>query len=145
MTTIDCTSCEWYEELIENGLVMKCNEPKTKGNYAEVLPCPAYKLKEPEMSLTREQLKKYWKEIEAFKDGSDIQVQKRIECEWVDCSKPGWYMMNNYRVKPKEWFGVVDTRDNLVSRILYDKTGIINIVLCADQRIVKLIIQELEE
>ena len=50
---------------------------------------------------TREGLNKHWKEVEAFKNGSDLEILGlHPNEEWVDCGVPSFSVARTYRVKP---------------------------------------------
>lgn len=55
--------------------------------------------------MTREQLNKHWKEIEAFKNGAEIEARYGAG-EWALEEIPDWFGDFEYRVKPKarEWW-----------------------------------------
>ena len=50
--------------------------------------------------MEREQLKKHWDVIEAFKNGAVIQF-KDLDEKWKTISDPDFLKHNQYRVKPK--------------------------------------------
>lgn len=52
--------------------------------------------------MTREDLKKHWKLIEAFKKGDEIQTYSITENKWCDVKSPLFIYYHNYRVKPQE-------------------------------------------
>jgi len=51
------------------------------------------------VSLTREQLKKYWKEVEAFKSGSVIEWFDGHLGIWKVTENPSWSVKTIYRVR----------------------------------------------
>jgi len=51
------------------------------------------------MSLTREQLKKHWEVIEAFKEGGTVQKLDTVE-GWYTVATPRWHVDGEYRIKP---------------------------------------------
>jgi len=54
------------------------------------------------MNIAREELKKHWKEIKAFKNGEQIQTTTAdAQTGWVDTEHPRWILHYNYRVKPE--------------------------------------------
>jgi hypothetical protein len=50
--------------------------------------------------MTREQLNKWWKEIEAFKVGKVIQFLN-IDREWYDDPIPSFSLTHEFRIKPE--------------------------------------------
>ncbi len=63
--------------------------------------------------MTREQLNKHWKEIEAFKNGAEIECRRLdwLDDTWGVVGVPEWSEYCEYRVKPKarEWWCIVDS------------------------------------
>lgn len=53
------------------------------------------------MRLDKEILKKWWKEIEAWKDGKQIQYIDADTPAWTDIDKPSFLEWAKYRVKPE--------------------------------------------
>jgi len=53
------------------------------------------------MKLNREQLKMHWKEVEAWKDGKQIQYRIDEEDYWEDVDDPSFCTQYDYRVKPE--------------------------------------------
>lgn len=51
------------------------------------------------MSITRKQLNKHWKVIEAFKNGANIECKSHINDAWDVISDPMWSIDYEYRVK----------------------------------------------
>lgn len=53
--------------------------------------------------MDKEQLKKHWKVITAFKDGEEIQLQDTETLGWIDVGHLPLFSLNReYRIKPKE-------------------------------------------
>lgn len=52
--------------------------------------------------MTRDEARQLIPIMQAYVDGSSIQVRSRIGTLWVDVSAPEFRSFNEYRVKPKE-------------------------------------------
>ena len=64
--------------------------------------------------MTRGQLNKHWREIEAFKNGAEIEARYGAS-EWALDESPDWFGDFEYRVKPKarEWWITMDHAGNI--------------------------------
>jgi len=51
--------------------------------------------------MTREQLQKHWKIIEAFKDGKEIEFKDEIDSRWHKAGEPLFRINREYRVIPE--------------------------------------------
>ncbi len=51
--------------------------------------------------MTREQVIKWWKEIEAFKNGKEIQYRNKQNDKWNDAETPTFSFNTEYRIKPE--------------------------------------------
>lgn len=50
--------------------------------------------------MTRENLKKKWKLIEAFKSGADIEYYSISRERWISTDEPAFVLGTDYRIKP---------------------------------------------
>lgn len=77
------------------------------------------------MNLVKEDLKKWWKEIEAWVDGKKIQYRIHDESDWQDIDNPGFFTDTEYRVKPESEFVPFDYSDAefLIGKTVKAKDG----------------------
>jgi hypothetical protein len=60
--------------------------------------------------MTREEAKKWGKEIQAFAEGKTIQIHSHGP-SWLDISDPSWNMDSEYRIKPESKREPFDSSD----------------------------------
>lgn len=69
--------------------------------------------------MDREQLKKHWEVIQAFKEGKSIQYST-IKGSWNDTNSPNFDISTNYRIKPSPEYVPFDFNDaeKLIGKII---------------------------
>lgn len=74
--------------------------------------------------MKREQLQKWWKEIEAFKEGKKIQSLNDYGY-WIDITDPLFLSEHKYRVKPESKYVPFEEEDlfDLVGRIVIHRSN----------------------
>lgn len=66
--------------------------------------------------MTRQELEKWWKEIEAFKNGKQIQyrLDEDDDTEWRDINEPAFFIETEYRIKPEFEYVPFDFSDGQI-------------------------------
>lgn len=64
------------------------------------------------MNITKEQLQKHWKTIEAWKNGAEIEFLSPIcDKKWHKCGEPDWLEHYEYRIKTQPEYVPFDFSD----------------------------------
>ncbi|MEN6296987.1 MAG: hypothetical protein ABFC92_03450 [Rectinema sp.] len=71
--------------------------------------------------MTREEAKKWGKEIQALAEGKTIQIHSHGP-SWLDISDPSWNMDSEYRIKPESKLEPFDSSDTLLTLIVVRKS-----------------------
>lgn len=80
--------------------------------------------------MTREEAKKWGKEIQAFINGATIQFQYKNGL-WDDTEHPQWDVYTEYRIKPEAKLVSCSDKNNLLGKAIKEKTGDIRYLVIA--------------